>query len=280
MNLVAYFAQTYLPRLLAKGVTRATIADYETVVKSAPQFPTAESVTQWLADMQSPAATKNRRRRYLLAILRDARKHGLLSEWVEDVPRAYESETLPRAWTVAEFGRLLAVCERLDERYLGIRAELWWRSFLLTAWYTGLRVQTLLDSLCQNLDLGQRTLVVSSTKDRRQIMYVLPEDDCDAIRSIWWHRRHVWPWPFADRKKTLLRRVRQLIEWAELPQLSKPFHAIRRSVASYVTASEGLSCACDYLDHCRPEITRRFYVDPRIAVPTRHAGQAIPSPIA
>lgn len=279
MNLTAYFTETYLPRLLAKGVAAATIHDYEVIVRSAPSDPTAESVTQWLADMKSPGATKNRRRRYLLAILRDARKRGMLGEWVEDVPRAFESESLPRAWTVAEFGRLLAGCSQLDERYCGIRAELWWRSFLLTLWYTGLRVRSLLDSLEENLDLGAATLVVTSTKDRRQILYVLPEDSCAAIRTIWWHRKHIWPWPFSDRKKTLLRRVRQLITWAELPQLKKPFHAIRRSVASYVTAKSGLACACDYLDHCRPEITRRFYVDPRIAIPQKHAGQVIPCPL-
>jgi hypothetical protein len=125
MNLAAYFDGVYLPRLQAKGVRNTTLADYQVIVRTAPENPTAESVTQWLAEMKSPGPTKNRRRRYLLAILRDARKHGFLGDWVEDVPKAFEAETLPRAWTVAEFGRLLAGCNQLDERYCGIRAELW-----------------------------------------------------------------------------------------------------------------------------------------------------------
>lgn len=142
-----------------------------------------------------------------------------------------------------------------------------------------MRVLTLVDARIENLDLGAATLVVASSKDRRQILYVLPADACEALRAIWWHRQHVWPWPYADRKKTLLRRIRKLITLAELPQLDKPFHAIRRSTASYVAAGQGISSACDYLDHCRPEITRRYYVDPRIAVPHRNAGGVIPRPL-
>jgi integrase len=279
MNLTAYFERSYLPRLTAKGVKAQTIADYESVVKSAPQEPTSESVVRWLADKKSAsAATRNRHRRYLLAVLRDARKRGLLGDWIEDVPKAYEDEILPRAWTVAEFSRLLAACDSLDESYVGIRAPHWWRSFLLSLWYTGLRVNSLLPALCENLDLGAGTLVITSTKDRKQILYVLPDDACQAIRLIIGQRRHIWPWPFSDRKKTMLRRIRVLIAAAELPQLSKPFHAIRKSVASYVTLQAGVSSACDFLDHCRTEITRKWYVDPRIAVTARRGGQSMPKP--
>ena len=279
MNLTAYFERTYLPRLTAKGVKEATIADYQSIVKSAPQEPTSENVVGWLAGMKSSsAATRNRHRRYLLAVLRDARKKGLFGDWIEDVPKAYESEVLPRAWTVAEFSRLLAACDTVDESYVGIRAPAWWRSFLLALWYTGLRVNSLLPALCENLDLGAGTLVITSSKDRKQILYVLPDDACQAVRLIIGQRRHIWPWPYSDRKKTTLRRIRAIIAAAELPQLSKPFHAIRRSVASYVAAKDGVSTACDFLDHCRTEITRKWYLDPRIAVTPRRGGQSMPKP--
>ncbi|MHB8953579.1 MAG: tyrosine-type recombinase/integrase [Pirellulaceae bacterium] len=278
MNLPAYYRDCYLPRLVAKGVARTTIEDYGLVVRLAPGEPTAESVTTWLASMDSPPATRNKHRRYLLAILRDARRRGLVDDWIEDVPKAIETLTLPRAWRIDEFERLLAVCDQLDEKYTGIRADLWWQSFLLTLWYTGLRVHSLLDSRCENLDLGAGTLVVASPKDRCQILYMLPDDACDAIRRIHWHRTHIWPWPFGDKTKTLLRRIRHLIALAELPQLSRPFHAIRRSVASYVAATAGVASACEVLDHCRMEITRRYYIDPRIAKPTKRAGQSMPRP--
>lgn len=280
MDLGDYFAGTYLPRLVARGVVQTTIDDYRAIVKVAPQDPTAESVTAWLAAMRSPAATRNRKRRCLLAILRDARRHGLVGEWIEDIPKALETETLPRAWRVDEFERLLGACGQLDDHYCGIRADLWWRSILLTLWYTGARVATVLAAAAEDLDLGSGSLVLLSTKDRRQIAYVLPTDAIAAIAAIYWQRDRVWPWPFADRKKTLLRRLRHLITLADLPQLAKPFHAIRGSVASYVTAQAGLSSACDALDHCRSEITRRFYVDPRIAQPTRRLGELMPRPHA
>lgn len=278
MNLASYFSDTYLPRLIARGVRPATIADYRAIVRDAPASPTASDVTGWLSGLAQPAATRNRKRRYLLAVLRDARRHGLVGDWIEDVPRALESERLPRAWTVAEFSRLLAACNRLDEHYAGIRADLWWRSFLLSLWYTGIRVLTLIDARADEIDLSSGSLVVASPKDRREILYLLPPDACEAIRLIYWRREQVWPWPFLDRKKTLLRRLRHLIAVAELPQLAKPFHAIRRSVASYVAAASGLSSACDALDHCRSEITRRYYVDPRIATPTRAVGSLMPRP--
>lgn len=278
MDIAAYFHDFYLPRLAAKGVAASTIDDYAVVVRTAPPSPTADSVTAWLAAMKSPAATKNRKRRYLLAILRDARRRDLVGDWIEDIPKALETDRLPRAWKLDEFERLLHACRKLDEHYAGIRAELWWHSFLLTLWYTGVRVLTLIDVRDDELDLASATLVVTSTKDRRQILYVLPADACEAIRLILWRRHYVWPWPFLDKKKTLLRRIRHLITLAELPQLAKPFHAIRRSVASYITAASGLSSACDALDHCRTEITRRFYVDPRIATPTRLIGTMMPQP--
>lgn len=278
MVLQAYFRDFYLPRLLAKGVATTTIEDYDLVVRLAPSDPTADSVTAWLAEMDSPPATRNKHRRYLLAILRDARRHGLAGDWIEDIPKAMETMVLPRAWRLDEFERLLAASNQLDEEYGGIRAPLWWQSFLLTLWYTGLRVHSLLDARCENLDLGAGTLVVVSPKDRCQILYLLPEDACEAIRQILCHRTHVWPWPWDDHTKTLLRRIRRMIELAELPQLSKPFHAIRRSVASYVAASSGVASACEVLDHCRMEITRRYYIDPRIAKPTKRAGQSMPRP--
>jgi integrase len=278
MDLTAFFVDTYLPRLIARGVRPATIADYQAMIRDAPPSPTASEVTDWLCGLAQPAATRNRKRRYLLAVLRDARRHGLVGDWIEDVPKALESERLPRAWTVAEFSRLLSACDQLAEHYHGIHAKLWWRSFLLTVWYTGVRVLTLIDARVDEIDLGTGTLVVTSTKDRRQILYMLPPDACEAIKLIYARRVHIWPWPFTDRTKTLLRRMRRLITLAELPQLATPFHAIRRSVASYVTAYAGLSSACDALDHCRSEITRRYYVDPRIATPTRAIGNMMPRP--
>lgn len=277
MDLAAYYSATYLPRLMARGVTASTVSDYAALVRSAPASPTLDSVTAWLSGLKCPA-TRNRKRRYLLAILRDARRHGLAGDWIEDIPKALEVDRLPRAWKLDEFERLLGACLQLDEHYAGIQADLWWRSFLLTLWYTGVRVLTLIDARDDELDLATATLVVTSTKDRRQILYLLPDDACEAIRLILWRRQYVWPWPFADKKKTLLRRIRHLITLAELPQLAKPFHAIRRSVASYVTVASGLSSACDALDHCRTEITKRFYVDPRIATPARSIGTMMPHP--
>jgi integrase len=278
MNLAAYFRDSYLPRLQAKGVRAATIGDYQALVRSAPSDPTADSVIGWLAAMPDQPATRNRKRRYLLALLRDARRHGLVGTWIEDVPKAIEFERLPRAWTVAEFGRLLAACHRVTESYVGVRGDLWWRSFLLSLWYSGVRVQTLLSTTTDNLDLATATLVVNSTKDRRQILYALPADNVEAIRAMWSQRQLVWPWPYADHKKTLLRRIRMLIAWAELPQLLQPFHSVRRSVASYITSRTGLAAACEYLDHCRPSITARFYVDPRIAGTTKRGASVMPTP--
>lgn len=278
MDLAAYFEDCYLPRLMARGVKPATLADYRAVVRSAPASPTASAVTCWLAGMHQPPATRNRKRRYLIAVLRDARRHGLVDGWIDDVPVAIESSKLPRAWTVAEFSRLLAACDRLVDVYECLPADAWWQSFLLTLWYTGARVGTLSLARTEDLDLAAATLVVTSTKDRRQILYQLPPDCCESIARLTGRRTLAWPWPYRDHKKTMLRRLRQLITDAGLPQLANPFHAIRRSVASYVAAEAGLSAACDLLDHCRPGITRRYYVDPRIPTHARRIGQLMPRP--
>ena len=267
IDLAEFFHDCYLPRLRAKGVRESTIAEYRVVVRSAPEQLDLASVTRWLSTLDRAPATRNRYRRYLLALLRHARAVGALdAAWIDQVPAVREDSRAPRAWTVDEFSRILRATEHLDERYGRIHATDWWRSFLLTLWYTGARVETVAQALRCNLSLCERWILLYERKTRQEAVYSLPNDCVSAIRRMGLIRDpRVWPWPWRDGKKTRLYRLRRLIEIAGVPQLRHPFHAIRRSVASYIAASDGLAAACSALDHSRPAITSRHYVDPRIA---------------
>jgi len=277
--LIAFYEQSYLLRLNAKGVTVGTRKDYDAVLKIAPDFISSESVTKWLGRKGASAATRNRHCRILLAVVRAARRQGLLQgRWIEGLPVAKTTKRIPRAWMADEFDRLLAACDAMDETYFRIPAKLWWHAFLLGMWYTGARVNTLLAARRENFDARGRTIVLESPKDRSEIFYPLPADAVAAILAMRHARNHLWPWPYDDRKKTLLRRMRQLIDTAGLPQLKQPFHAIRRSVASYMAAEVGLTAASEALHHCRPSITREHYIDPRILQPRVNAGDVMPQP--
>jgi len=278
MDLMHFFDAHMRNRLIATNVRASTVRDYERVARLAPAPCIEETTVRWLAALQVAPATRNKYRRYLMAMLHQARRRGLVGDWIDNIPTALEQQTMPRAWTVAEFARLLAAAQAIEEQYCGVAGHAWWRAFLLALWYSGARVDAMAAARWSNLDLGARTLVVRSAKTRRQVLYELPADLTAALRAL--GRRHgdVWPWPWRDRKKTRLRRMRFLIDQADLPQLEKPFHAIRRSVASYVAARLGTAVACDALQHSRPGITARYYIDPRIYRQLHQAAAVMPRP--
>ena len=77
-------------------------------------------------------------------------------------------------------------------------------------------------------------------------------------------RATLFPWPFTD--VHLWRCFRKIIEAAGLTASRKRkdlFHRLRRTSLSY-TARESVELACRKAGHCRPELTVRHYLDPRI----------------
>ncbi len=106
-------------------------------------------------------------------------------------------------------GRLLAAADQLRGFFRGTRIErrLWWRAFLLTAWYTGLRLGDVLairfDSIAPTPDGGGRlTVVMNKTGDA--IHRVLPASAMQAVLAsmatspreicfpLWVNRRHFY----------------------------------------------------------------------------------------
>lgn len=271
-----FYAARFRPRLLAGDVRLSTLSDYDRLVRLAPDPLDEDLAVRWLASLPIAPATRNKYRRYLLAIIRHAAREGLVRHW--DLPRAREDHRLPRAWTVAEFSRLLEAASHVAEVYRDVPGSLWWRSLLLCLWYTGERIGGVLACQWADCDVGARTLIVRSSKTRSESLHGLPEDAAESLLEIQARRRQIWPWPFADRKKTLLRRMRAMLDDAGLPQLEKPFHAIRRSVASYVAVQLGAAVACDALHHSRVSITERYYLDPRICRQKDKASAVMPRP--
>ena len=274
--LAQFYRSRFRPRLVAASVRPDTLADYDRLVRLAPDPIDEDGAVRWLSSLEAAAATRNKYRRYLLAIMRYAARQGLTDHW--DLPRSAEDHHLPRAWTVSEFSRLLKATDTLCESYCGVCGQAWWRSLLLVLWYTGERVGSVIACKWEDCDLSERTLIVRSPKTRSEALHVLPPDAADAIWEARGGEMLIWPWPFCDRKKTLLRRVRRLIDEARLPQLATPFHAIRRSVASYVAVQLGAAVACDALRHSRMSTTERYYLDPRICRQTEKASTVMPRP--
>lgn len=278
-DLLEFYRTRYATRLAAKGVTPGTVDDYKVALREAPDFLSLDTLTTWLAKSTGAPGTKNHKLRCLLAVLRAARRQELFKGlWLEDVPVAATVQKVPRAWTGEEFAQLLAAADTLQESYFKIPAPRWWRAFLLGSWYTGARLHTLLTAYREGFDPRDGTLLLYSPKDHAEILYTLPPDAVAAIGAMNHHLRRLFPWPHDDWKKTLLKRMRLLIDQAGLPQLHQPFHAIRRSVASYIAAERGVHAAAEALHHCRAQITRDHYLDPRIVQPKVSAGSIMPRP--
>ncbi|MFV0444905.1 MAG: hypothetical protein ACK5Q5_15135, partial [Planctomycetaceae bacterium] len=104
--------------------------------------PTAEQFATSLRASRSPA-TVNKHLRNLLALWRYAWKKRKVDELPRDVSFDREQKKIPEAWSLDELNRLLAAAEQTDESIGGVSSPLYWRALLLTAYYTGVRIDAL-----------------------------------------------------------------------------------------------------------------------------------------
>lgn len=235
-----------------------------------------------LAEGRSPA-TVNKHRRYLLAILRFARRQKVTdADWLDDVPRLPEYHDDPEAWLLDEIELLIAVSRQLDYSVGELQAKHFFPALILLIYATGSRISATMAIRCEDMDIAGRSVVIraKNQKNRRGQRHSLIDPAVSAIAGIWQAGREFlfsWPWDHWGRQwPALNRRFRRIIDTAKLKQPKDPFHKLRRSCASYTAANGGEALAQSTMGHSHAATTQA-YLDPRI-VRTKQAADVLPRP--
>jgi len=231
---------------------------------------TDQTVTGWLAEESRSIGpvTINDKRRMLLTLWRAAWQQRLLSELPRDVPRAQELKRLPRAWEIAQVRELVAYLKRIPGSVDGLSAASWWTSLVVCVYWTGTRIGAALQVRCEDLDLASGCILIraETQKHRADQLFSLPPDVLRLLQSIWSaEREFLWPWPY--HRRTLFGRFRRYVEAAGLPAPRtgrQLFQRLRRTSVSYA-ARESLELARRLAGHSSIELTRKHYIDERIA---------------
>lgn len=203
--------------------------------------------------------TRHSRRRDLTLLLRAAVERGNLASFdFARVVRVKVSDRVTRAWNRGQVEHLLSVAGQLPGVFTtGIPRALWWRSYVLAAWDSGLRA---CDLLALEWDwvsaAGCFTIVQRKTGRRHRVQFhQITRDALAASMAAKPGRALVWPlW---GRREVFAKAAKKLLEEAELPGTLK---WLRRSSATEVERHHP-GCAGLHLGHKTPGMAERFYLD-------------------
>lgn len=284
-TLTAYFLSVYRPQRLSLGDRAA--AEIHRACRQFSEWFGADVPLSDLSDdclsaflgylnRRVSPSTVNNRRAQILAVWRFAAKRHLCCG-PEDVPRAREPERIPEAWTLAQVEQLVGFC-RFVPGWVGVTpAGAWWSALTLACYWTAARISTVLAFRTADVDLAQRWIVSRQQKNGRHRLYHLSDQAAAAIGAIWCpHRERLFEWPHCPRY--LWTCFRRIVKAAGLPCSLDGrglFHRLRRTSLSYA-AAVSLDAARDLAGHSTSQVTRRHYVDPRIA--QRPIASVLPTP--
>jgi len=267
-----YLSRYYLPtRPLAEGSAKQLAVAARLLDCPLVEL-TERRLAERLADYAKThaAATTNSRRRALLTLWRAAADEGLASPpRTRLIPKQPEPRRAPVAWRAQEVSALLLSSQSAGGAPLdGVPRSTFWRALILTVYDTAGRIGAVLATEPADCNLGDAWIVLraENQKDRTEQWCPLSDQTVDALRPMYDPRRtRLFPWPFS--MVHLWRQFRRIVEAAGLSASRKRkdlFHKLRRTSLSY-TARESVELACKKAGHCRPELTVRHYIDPRIA---------------
>lgn len=202
----------------------------------------------------------------LKAMLKEALDIGLISR-LPRFPKIRVEKRSPDAWTLDEVNRLFDYVATLSGSVGPIPANLWWKSILLAAYYTGLRLSGLLNVYWFQVDLEGNFLRALTNKNKREQTFLIPEDLAILLKAIKKPpREKVWEYPYKDQKWPC-RALRRIMDRAGIPAPrnlhGQLFQKMRRTCITW-TAVNDLNMATRVAGHASPETTIRHYVDPRM----------------
>lgn len=216
------------------------------------------------------AATCNKYRSYLLAMLRESRRDGLnRGKWFRRLPKLPENLELPTAWTREQVEALLRAAAIEPGAICEIPACRWWPAALLVALNTALRITALLSIRTQDVDLERKYLTCRAGRQKQRAGQFFPLGDrtLSAIRAIYIASR-IWLFPWPGCPTTLKRHFGRICRLAGVPAggHSGYFHRCRCTAITHAWMVSP-ELARQLAGHGNIETTRKHYVDPRLATP-------------
>lgn len=273
MDLAVFFTTVYRPlRLRGKAANSSrihlcVIRAFGRFLERPPTLADLDELTlarflEHRAAIGRSPFTVERERCSLLAMARLAAARGLLP-MVPEVPQGILPRETPKAWTVEEMGKLFAAAGRARGTIGTAPASLWWRAFLGVAWETGARVGELIEAPASGWRAPYLTVPAASRKGGAAgKVYKLSPQTIAVLERVRQDAGTLFPWPYC--RATLQNRMKALVQAAGLDGgRSTRFHALRRTMASHLTAA-GLDPTAA-LGHSSARITRLWYIDPRVA---------------
>lgn len=181
----------------------------------------------------------------------------------------------PECWSPEE---LTAVIDSAasEPGYVGdVPARCWWPALILTDYATGARINAMMNTRSDSLDLSGGRLKLSADVQKQkadQWCQLIPEavaalaairpernvrifDDWPHDRTEYARERGSW--------RTLSRRYKQILKRAGLSNgRLDMFHKIRKTFGTEITRAAGIATAQTLLGHSTPKVTAR-YIDKR-----------------
>ena len=223
---------------------------------------------RWLTDDQKlrPASINSSHRAYILAVWRFAMDQGLLDR-APRVKKLPELRHSPDSWTVRQVRDLVDATRIFRGRAWPGRVPLdaYWRALLLVAYWTALRLGSLLTLRMDDVDLDTGWLYVrpDNSKNRRGKRCRIGADAVAAVAAISRPTRELlFEWPHNGATiHNHFRRLQRAAGIPDSPLRAQRFHKMRRTAATLAAVRSGLAAAVALLDHSGPEVTKR-YLDP------------------
>lgn len=224
---------------------------------------------RWLKDSGRAPATVNQKRDYVCAFWRWLAKRGYVRRW-PTVAAIREPEVIPEAWTIGQLDKILDACGAQTGLVDGVQAAAWWTSIHLFWFYHGERLSATLSALWKDYD-GRTLLIPAHVRKggQKAMLYQLIPQVQEAIERIRHPERElIWPWTPCDFHYHYNRRILKTAGLIRTRGKSGP-HKMRRSFASHLEAAGG--DACKALKQSKSSLTRKSYIDPRIAKPVNQS---------
>lgn len=223
---------------------------------------------RWLLQSgQRRAVTVNRYRAVLMALWRlAAEKH--LAPPVQRVRKLKVAVDSPDSFSREELRRMIDAPASIAWRktIAGIAPEAWRRAYFLVAFFTGMRVRTLLALriVDVNLETGVVTAGGEAFKTGKGQRFVLPQEAIVAVAEILSPPRELlFAWPTGRREfhKDFCRILAVADVSPSTRRAVTQTHRIRRTIATEIAAEHGVDAAARLLGNT-PEVCKKHYIDP------------------
>ena len=216
------------------------------------------------AETHSPY-TVEKERSQLLALARlawERRVPGI--DRMPTCPPGVLPRRVPTSWSAEQMQALWAAANRPTSWPIGkVPSHEFWPALLGLCWETGERIGAI---LAVPADEYRRPCVTVQPENRKGgrvgRIYELSPELCDRLDRLaqYGHPRLI---PWQGHLTALYARLKTLLRRSGMAGKRLAFHQVRRTAISHIAAAGGDPVA--FAGHANPSVTRRWYLDPRVA---------------